>query len=524
MQRQNEMDLAALDRKATWIFWTAVLAHAVLWTLLPGLLHHGYRPDVIEQLFIGREWVPASARHPALPAFLLEIVCLLTDRSFFAPFFVSQCCTLLTVWGVWRLGRILLHPMAALVPPLAMLLYWFFTIESTKYNQNIPYIAFWTLTIYFVYEALRTNRLGFWTAAGVVLGLALNSKYSAVLLAGSILLFFVVDGKARKSWKGIGPYLTTATAFFLFLPQILWMISKKDVIAPSYITDPFSFNFGKQLWMVADFAFCQCGSLILPVLVVGMVLRHPLKKRTDLSEEECWSRRFVGSMILYPFAAHLLVGFTHLRFMTVDYGAPLWPLLGIWLMLRFQSRWTSDRNSNVEEVSWSPWFKRFGISLVVAEIAFVSVFVVQDKVSPYLLGKPCRFHFPIEELGEASTEIWSRHAEGTCPYTSGEWWLAGNAAEAMRPSPSVHAIGGFGNMDALDMPTSWSTDNDFNQRGGLIFWDLKASKGRSPKTLLKHFPQAKILPPLTLSYETSAPVPPLKIGVAIVIPEEKKLR
>ncbi len=136
-------------RRWTMMFWCVVLVHAALWTLLPGLLHSGYKPDVIEQLFIGREWVPASSRHPALPAFLVELVNLITGRAFWSPFFVSQLCALATVWGVWQLGRKVLTPASALVASLSVLLYWYFTIESTKYNQNLPYIAFWTLSILF---------------------------------------------------------------------------------------------------------------------------------------------------------------------------------------------------------------------------------------------------------------------------------------------------------------------------------------------------------------------------------------
>lgn len=510
------------------VFWIVVSAHCFLWVLLPGLLHDAYKPDIIEQLFIGREWVPASARHPALPAILLEIVNLMTGRAFFSPFLVSQLCVLATMWGIWKMGRRVLSPTLSLIPPFSMLLFWFFTIESTKYNQNLPYIAFWTLSIYFVYESLRNNRLGNWLAAGVCIGLGMNSKYSMILLVVAFLAFCLYDARARKTWKSFGPYLTTLVAILIFSPQIYWMIARQGLIAPEYIEHPDPMPFFDRFYMVARFFLAQAGVLIFPLLAMLIVLRHPMKKRRDLDEEQSYAARFLGAMILLPTLLHALIGLAVLEDMNADYGAPLWPMLGIWILLYFQPNINgqtlseeSAKDFSVDD-SKSGRLKTMGVFaafVFLFEAIFVIVFVIQAIYSPQILGKPRRFHFPMQDLGAAVERIWSERIDGPCPYLTGEWWIAGNAAQGMNPIPTVHAIGNFETMDDNDAPTSWSSDADVNHRGGIVLWELDEKGLSVPKTLLDHFPGAVVLEPLTIEYKKYKNAEPLKIGVAIIPPE-----
>lgn len=130
---------------------------------------------------------------------------------------------MLSLWSVWRFGRIVLSERLALIGTLVMLPYWFFTVESIKYNQNTPLITLWTLSILLVFQAFRTNRIRYWFGSGITIGLAFNSKYSAVFLVLAILVYMFVQPEGRKYWKTIGPYLTTLTAFLIFLPQLIWL-------------------------------------------------------------------------------------------------------------------------------------------------------------------------------------------------------------------------------------------------------------------------------------------------------------
>ena len=87
----------------------------------------------------------------------------------------------------------------------------------------------------------------------------------------------------------------------------------------------------------------------------------------------------------------------------------------------------------------------------------------------------------------------------------------------MKDHPSVlFYYKGIDDINALPTGT-WATDDDVNQKGGIILW--KASNQTVPKWVHRRFPGAEVLPEiLELPYKTSAKIPPLKIGIAVVSP------
>ena len=61
-----------------------------------------------------------------------------------------------------------------------------------------------------------------WIVAGVAVGLALLSKYTAAILAPALLLLVLLDGELRRELRGPWPWLGGAVAVLLFLPNLLW--------------------------------------------------------------------------------------------------------------------------------------------------------------------------------------------------------------------------------------------------------------------------------------------------------------
>jgi hypothetical protein len=121
----------------------------------------------------------------------------------------------------------------------------------------------------------------------------------------------------------------------------------------------------------------------------------------------------------------------------------------------------------------------------------VIVFVVQAMGSPYLMGTARSFHFPMRELGAECDRIWSDRFDTPCPYITGHWGYAGNAALAMKDHPSVHFY--YNNIEAPKaLPTgTWSTDEDVNHKGGIILWNASE---QPPDWVHRRFPRAEVLP------------------------------
>ena len=504
-------------------FWIFALGFCLLWVLLPTFFHPAYRIDVLELQIIGKEWQLSTAKHPMLPAWILETVNLITNHTFAAPFIAAQLCVLLTLWSIWSFAKTVLSPKLALWGTLAMFPYCFFTIESTQYNQNIVLIALWTLTVSRLFLAVTRDRLRDWIIVGVALGFAFHAKYSAAFLVLAILFYMAICSFPRQRWKGIGPYLTTVIALLIFLPHLIWLY-QHDFVCFRYVEASVeakgkdtlvSFVISPLLFLAGQLSF-----VILSTLILIPLLGWRWKIRKAESNLQAEARKYLGLMVGLPLGLHVLVSLIARVQLTPDYGAVFWPFFGIFLLLAF--KW----NATPQTVKHS--FRLF----VLAEFAMVVALIFHAVVQPYVLGDVRQFHFPMQALGVAADKIWGEHSTQPCPYTTGDWRIAANAAITMKDRPSVlfyynGSYSGIENMSAS--PTGfWASDADVNEKGGLVFWSLpndaaKATSDVSPDVpdyVLQRFPNAMVQQEsIVLPYQTKAHVPPLQIGVAVVPPK-----
>ena len=497
--------------EAAFWFWSVVLVFVGLWILLPCLFHPGYKWGVVELQFIGKEWVLADRKHPMLPAWLLETINIFTGRAFAAPFIASALCTVLTLLAVWRLARQVLSERLALIGTFVMLPFWAISVDSTKYNQNSVQLACWTLTIGMFYNAFQTNKKRWWLAAGLALGLGFHAKYTTIFLAVAILLYSLWIPRFRRYWKESGPWMTLFIAFAVFLPHLIWLYQTGMASTTDYalrqtvhrtgLSEGIISYFRYPLqWFVHEFALI----LISPLVLLIPCLGRKWKIRSPQSEIEKETLQYLLCCIAFPFLVFTLFTMSG-TWISGDYGYTLYFFLGIYLLLRFQHQ----DSLNV--------FRRSCRWVSLAVLGTVVFFVVYSVYSPYLLGTPRSFHFPMRELGAEGDRIWSSHFDVPCPYTSGDWYYAGTAGCTMKDRPSVHFYyNTIADPEALPTGT-WSTDEGVNQKGGIIFW--KATDQTAPDWLHRRFPRAEVVPEiLELPYSTGAKIPPLRIGVALIPP------
>ena len=75
------------------------------------------------------------------------------------------------------------------------------------------------------WQALGWRALGWWAAAGVCAGLALFSKYSAVLTIGGAFLYLLTSRQHRRWLARPEPYVAAALALAVFSPVLIWNAS-----------------------------------------------------------------------------------------------------------------------------------------------------------------------------------------------------------------------------------------------------------------------------------------------------------
>jgi dolichol-phosphate mannosyltransferase len=83
-------------------------------------------------------------------------------------------------------------------------------------------LFFWLATLYFISQVLHTNQGGYWLLAGVAFGGALLSKYYALLLAPSVVLFLLLSPTHRRWLRRPQFWLALPIALVVFSPVIIW--------------------------------------------------------------------------------------------------------------------------------------------------------------------------------------------------------------------------------------------------------------------------------------------------------------
>lgn len=109
------------------------------------------------------------------------------------------------------------------------------TTLSLIATPDVPLVLFWALALWALERAIFGGRRWAWPLAGVAMGLALDSKYTAGLLVIGLGLYLVLAHRHRFYLKTPWPYLTLAIAAVLTLPVWLWNV-RHDFASFAYQT------------------------------------------------------------------------------------------------------------------------------------------------------------------------------------------------------------------------------------------------------------------------------------------------
>ena len=110
-------------------------------------------------------------------------------------------------------------PLAAAVLLNATLL---LGVGAVTITPDTPLLFFWTACLAALGRLLATGRRLWWLAVGVCLGLALDSKYTAVLPGAGLAFWLLASRDARRWLRTPWPWAAALTALALFAPVIWW--------------------------------------------------------------------------------------------------------------------------------------------------------------------------------------------------------------------------------------------------------------------------------------------------------------
>jgi 4-amino-4-deoxy-L-arabinose transferase-like glycosyltransferase len=143
-----------LRRRPVIVFWLAVLAQAVLWTLVPTLFYAAPPGDVANVLAVGHEFAFGTDFGPPLAFWLAEIAYRLAGGRMFGVYLLSQICLVVTCWSVFALGSAVVGRSHAAVAVLLMVGISAFTVATPEFGPPILTMALWALMLLHLWRAV----------------------------------------------------------------------------------------------------------------------------------------------------------------------------------------------------------------------------------------------------------------------------------------------------------------------------------------------------------------------------------
>jgi 4-amino-4-deoxy-L-arabinose transferase-like glycosyltransferase len=189
-----------------------------------------------------RHLAPAYIDHPPAIAFLVWAATRLLGSTPFAVHSVSVVLSFFTSLAVWSLAReVLGRDRAATWAVVLFSAVPVFAAGALLAAPDAPLGLAWVLTLLWAWRAATRDAPRGWLWAGLFLGAALDSKYTAAALPLSVGLWLLLSPRLRRWLLRPEPYLGLALAGAVFSPVVLWNARHQWV--------SFSFNvLGRPSW------------------------------------------------------------------------------------------------------------------------------------------------------------------------------------------------------------------------------------------------------------------------------------
>lgn len=215
---------ATYIRTSQWIFWSIVF---ILLLRLSFIGIMGPMPQDAYYYFYGQHPALSYFDHPPAIALLLRGATDLLGRHVWAIKLADSLVTFVTLLSFYKLSTLFLSQRKAWNSLLFMGSTLMITILSLVSTPDVPLMAFWTLSLIATYKAVFEAKKWYWLLAGLLMGLAFDSKYTALFLPGGAVLFLLLSREHRKWLASPWFYLSILVFLVTISPVIIWNVHHK---------------------------------------------------------------------------------------------------------------------------------------------------------------------------------------------------------------------------------------------------------------------------------------------------------
>lgn len=239
-----------------------ILAYAIFWSIFATVSSgSGVHADALEAYAWGREFALGYYKHPPFWSWVAALWFSIFPKTDFFFYLLSQINGALGLLGAWALIGRFADRRVQIIGTLLLMLMPFYQFNAQRFNANTIFLSLWPWTLYFFIRSVETRHIRYAIACGCLAGLALLSKYYAIILVATCFFAAITHDSRRDYFRSAIPYVTAGVALLIFLPHLVWLV--KDGFQPLlYLADRidqsdriiankyFEFIFGNSLYFI----------------------------------------------------------------------------------------------------------------------------------------------------------------------------------------------------------------------------------------------------------------------------------
>jgi 4-amino-4-deoxy-L-arabinose transferase-like glycosyltransferase len=251
-----------------------LLGFVAVWTLYGAISGAGLSlpGDMAEAYVWGQQFRFGYNQHPPFWAWIAGVWFMALPHRNWAFYLLAVINSAIGLVGCWWLIGRFAKGWERRAAFTLLLLTPFYTFLCYKYNANTIFLSIWPWTLYCFLASMESAwpRQALWF--GIMMAIALMSKYYAVTLALTCFAASLVHPRRRDWYRSSSPWIAGVVCAVLCLPHVIWLV-RSD--AP-----PIDYTYrltGIGLWRTISFDAQFVISVVLfHIVVVGLVVAAAL--------------------------------------------------------------------------------------------------------------------------------------------------------------------------------------------------------------------------------------------------------
>ena len=407
------------------LFYSFIIIHLILWTLIPSLTNNNLPLDTIEHLAWGSNLDWGFNKHPPAVAFFLEIFYQIFGSQDWAYYLLSQIFVVTTFIIVFKFAEELLkNKTLGLISVLLLEGIYFYNFTTPEFNVNVCQLPFWALCVYYSWKLFDRQEISVKDCIllGVFAAIGFLSKYLFIylLLAIDLLFFYVIFIKRYQKFDF--KYLISLEVFIILLvPHLIWL-TNNDYATITYglaRTGLENSNLLEHITYPLIFLGKQIGILI-PFFIMSFFLVKKFKFKISLKDRKLLFLIFIN---LIPIGLMFLTSMITGSKIRTMWMTPFYLFAGVLIVYIFQVQ------INLKKLN-----------------GFISVFLILFIISPFayayisIIKTDKRTDYPGKQIAIKTQNFWDQNHKEPINVILGNEWFAGNLSYHLKSRPTWEGL------------------------------------------------------------------------------------